>query len=925
MAKVYALLFCVLAVKCITLMTESIYSRGTLPCKLYNVTSLDCTYRNLSFIPPLPPNITSIDLTDNVLRQISSTDFFKQTELIYIACSFNNIVSIKGSPFSLMSQLKALYLDNNAIGHLNHDVFKGLFNLRILELSSNKIKSISENLFVDLVNLQDLTLADNLLFVIPHVALSHLVSLQNLDLSWNYITNFTLGDGFKKLSNLSFFNFHCILDHATEAPVINNNTFHNLAEAPLVFLKFMWDSPEDSVHVIVEEGVFSPLKHITTLWTMYDLINEIPKSLDSELQMLKILVDAPQYRLTNTTLQKYAKWNASLTYLDISLSILNSIEDRAFVWFPELLILDLQGFVLPLTHIGDEAFYGLDRLEELYLARNHLNALPANAFKAFANSDSLRVLDLSYNCLNGAFLPGDFSSVVSLTHLNLSHNPIYMLDDWMNTLTNLTDFRIDFITSEADFLIPDLWKTPLQHLRSISFTNPNNKNILFITPFSLSERAPNLKKLNFESTYIFDIATIINLTKLEEIDISGSLVNTKKDILPNWGNHIYYPSLQVLKMESNEMTYEHVYLLKLNQTVPTISTLDLRNNLIEHIDSYTLLSLRYLQRLDLGNNRLLEINAFFVWQPLAVATLDLSQNSISDVPVNFVLALQEQNYGALDLSGNPFACTCVPHSIEPFRKWILSDTKVFLQSNLMYKCLRPSKLSGRSVTEINLDCASHLLMYLGIGISSGLLVFLSAVVAIRYRWHIRYGLFLMFHRRRKYQPLEEYDDNANDMNLLVLPRYDAFVSYAHDSDHDLEWVLNDLRLNLEEGAEPFRLCIGHARDFIPGTPLLEAITEAIHHSRKTIVVLTPSYLESEWCYFETQHAWLRLLNEGQDVLILILLEPIPDDKMTMWLRQFLLKKGYLVWPPDKAAQNLFFRCLRELIKEPTAVNRRYDV
>ena len=378
-------------------------------------------------------------------------------------------------------------------------------------------------------------------------------------------------------------------------------------------------------------------------------------------------------------------------------------------------------------------------------------------------------------------------------------------------------------------------------------------------------------------------------------------------------------------MASNEMTSEHVHLLKLNKTVATISTLDLSNNLIEHIDRYTVLSLRYLQHLDLANNRLLEIDALFVWHPLAVATLDLSQNSISDVPEDFVNALQEQSYGDLDLSGNPFQCTCKPHSIQPFQKWILSDKQVLLRPNLMYKCLRPGELSGRSVTEINLDCASHLFMYLGIGISSGLLVFLSAAVAIRYRWHIRYRLFLMFHRRRKYEPLEEYDDNANDMDLLLLPRYDAFVSYAHDSDPDLNWVLNDLRLNLEEGAEPFRLCIGHARDFIPGTPLLEAITEAIHHSRKTIVVLTPRYLESEWCYFETQHAWLRLLNEGQDVLILILLEPIPDDKMTMWLRQFLLKKGYLVWPPDKAAQNLFFRCLRELIKEPTAVNRRYDV
>ena len=181
---------------------------------------------------------------------------------------------------------------------------------------------------------------------------------------------------------------------------------------------------------------------------------------------------------------------------------------------------------------------------------------------------------------------------------------------------------------------------------------------------------------------------------------------------------------------------------------------------------------------------------------------------------------------------------------------------------------------------------------------------------------------MFFTWKRKYRPLE--NDEDEDVNLNR-PKYDCFISYAHDSQSDLDWVLNDLRSNLEEGPEPFRLCIGHARDFIPGTPLLEAITGAIHTSRKTIVVLSPSYLESEWCYFETQHAWLRLLNEGQDVLILVLLEPIPDDKMTMWLRQFLCKKGYLRWPHNKAGQDVFFRYLREIIKKPTSVDRRYDV
>ena len=72
----------------------------------------------------------------------------------------------------------------------------------------------------------------------------------------------------------------------------------------------------------------------------------------------------------------------------------------------------------------------------------------------------------------------------------------------------------------------------------------------------------------------------------------------------------------------------------------------------------------------------------------------------------------------------------------------------------------------------------------------------------------------------------------------------------------MSWVLNDLRMNIKEGPGPFQLYIGHARNFLPGAPLLEAITEAIHNTRKTVTVLSPSYFGSEWCYFVRDAACL---------------------------------------------------------------------
>ena len=117
----------------------------------------------------------------------------------------------------------------------------------------------------------------------------------------------------------------------------------------------------------------------------------------------------------------------------------------------------------------------------------------------------------------------------------------------------------------------------------------------------------------------------------------------------------------------------------------------------------------------------------------------------------------------------------------------------------------------------------------------------------------------------------------------------------HGSLQDEYWVINDLRINLEEGPQPFRVFI-KGRDFIPGGTIVDTIHESIQQSRRTILILTQSFVDSEWCYFEMQMARMRLYHENRDVLILVMLEEIPDDKLTLSLRQLLCRQDYFKWP-----------------------------
>ncbi len=74
-------------------------------------------------------------------------------------------------------------------------------------------------------------------------------------------------------------------------------------------------------------------------------------------------------------------------------------------------------------------------------------------------------------------------------------------------------------------------------------------------------------------------------------------------------------------------------------------------------------------------------------------------------------------------------------------------------------------------------------------------------------------------------------------------RYDAFISYSHK---DADWVRKTL-LHLERAG--LRVCIDF-RDFEIGTPSLVNMENAVEHSRKTLLVLTPAWVDSEWTTFE---------------------------------------------------------------------------
>ncbi|KAJ3591924.1 hypothetical protein NHX12_007054 [Muraenolepis orangiensis] len=101
--------------------------------------------------------------------------------------------------------------------------------------------------------------------------------------------------------------------------------------------------------------------------------------------------------------------------------------------------------------------------------------------------------------------------------------------------------------------------------------------------------------------------------------------------------------------------------------------------------------------------------------------------------------------------------------------------------------------------------------------------------------------------------------------------YDVFVTYDTKDPWVSEWVLEKLRVKLEdEGDKALPLCL-EERDWPPGTPLIDNLTQSIRYSRKTLFVLTQAYAKTGVFRLAMYLAHQRLLDENLDVILVLML------------------------------------------------------
>ncbi|XP_033643636.1 uncharacterized protein LOC117303520 [Asterias rubens] len=149
--------------------------------------------------------------------------------------------------------------------------------------------------------------------------------------------------------------------------------------------------------------------------------------------------------------------------------------------------------------------------------------------------------------------------------------------------------------------------------------------------------------------------------------------------------------------------------------------------------------------------------------------------------------------------------------------------------------------------------------------------------------------------------------------------HDIFVAYKGGGEEE-DFIRLSLIPKLEEwGCD---VCI-HYKNFKPGAEITDNIQTAVSTSRKTILVLSPDFMESEWCYYEFLCAMDEMLRDQTDIIPLMY-QDIQHLELCDSMQHLLQTVSYVPWLGGDGAQGQterFWKPLKRAVETHLNVNR----
>ncbi|CAL8401858.1 unnamed protein product [Gadus morhua 'NCC'] len=873
------------------------------------------------FPKDIPARVTIIDLSQNRISILNKTPLANLSNLLRLDLRHNLISKIESGTFVVQMSLEVLIINNNMLCKLEEGMFDGLVNLTELSLTFNNIDTIAPASFKSLSKLRFLDLGHNKLRNLGNI-LHHTPHLQTLYITANHISTFHSWELSNKSTELVTLDLskNELMAFRLTADIFPNLTSLNLEDG----LKngIVWEVNDTSYLSGVSKLDISAVRS-----SLHEL-QEVLGTINSSLRYLKL-------NHMNNNLQDLIDFsckNPSLSSLEIRNNGIKVIGSDMLNLCTNLYLLDLGENEI--TKISDNSFQSLWQLKVLIIKSNQLTSVPY----AIRNT-GISTLDLSSNNINGLDCD-DFANMTYLIILHLNNNPLLALNNCVSK--DLVNLKILMLQNSRISHLNSTFKKDMPNLEVLTLFN-NQLAVLDYGEFkaldnlqNLSLQGNKLEQLKNGTFFGLSSLTYLNLESNEITEIANGTFGDLKALktLNLMSNHIIYESeepidyppfaelsnLDTLLISSQRRHHRFNLPQNFLKGLKNLSVLNIKGNKLTSLHLLTFIDTPNLNKIDLSGNYLTDIpdNLFSPIQKLKslyishinlrsldfllhanfseLEFLQVGNNSFSVIREQVILSLSALNY--LNMQGNSFTCNC---DNAWFLKWVITNKQTQVFDAYNFECNYPPDLKGKKLLQIDVHSCTvdtDFICY----ISTACAVIMTIAVAFTHhflQWHLVYGYYLML----------AFLYNSKHKNKRA-HQYDAFVSY---NANDEGWVLGELLPKLED-EQGWRLCLHH-RDFQPGKPIMENITDAIYGSRKTICVVSADYLESEWCSREIQVASFRLFDEQKDVLILVFLEDIPMQQLSPYyrMRRLLKRKTYLSWSRADAHPDLFWEKLRQAL------------
>ena len=897
-----------------------------------NGVNVRCNSHLWKNVPPLPQDVHRFvwesPKTPVVIQNDSFSGTYKQLEEIEL--NYAEIEHIGGRAFEAISNLKRIYFRDNKLKSLPKDLFRRNTQIHFISIRDNGFESIPHASLCKAQNLETFTFQQSLVKTVDFPpCYTRMVQLRGLELSKNPISKLASED------------------------------FYNLRNSPLRDLRMNGCNISR-----LPENLFQYVPGLAYISLSKNKLTHLPPLIFQNMTNLKVLIFSD-----NKILKFESVWLVNnLVTLNIQNNGLKSIAPRRNESLPSFRQLHLDKNRLKILKNYTFTPLGIEYVELLTLDQCGLKVIEAHAFYGLRH---LRSLSLSYNIMNAEMvstaLHGLSTSPLEKMYLkglklhNLNNETFAPLG-----ISNITDLRLDGcgikilrtgvfdnlphlrMLSLSNNMITEVQMnafSPLSHLEGLAFRGNLLNECLNVKTAGLSPSVLHidmhdnkigqvtqactrgldnlikydlygntLKKIGAESFIRTNISNLMlgknqisrlandSFTNMSNLKTLNLVANTIQLVETGCFDGLY--ALKFLKLSHNPLLGRQILQLATAfKNLHSLKELICDTCGIEDLPTDIFTNMRNLDRLNIHNNYIVTWHPDLFIHQQKLKTLYLEKNRI--VTLNRDMFQYLPNLQEIHLYGNPFACTC---DIKWFRSWI-TDGSIFAYIDIskddIYRCASPSDVKGISLLEVDLSFSKcgPIEAVIG-GAVSGIvfvLILITAGLSYRYRWYIRYGYFLLQRRMRQ---------RRNEIGNSVEFTYDAFVSYNHG---DQQWVIERLLPALEYRGG-VHLCL-HDRDWLAGCLIADNIIESIENSRKTVLVLSNNFAQSEWCQLEMSMAQHKLLTSRKDVLVLVMKENIDDVHMSRNLRYLISTQTYLAWDDnDDEKQRLFWKALIKAIK-----------